>query len=149
MPKNSCIMQLCAESGKSALPICNYSQILYQFLTFTQNLKRSRIIPNSLEFRRIFNAIRSKLIIFANCRPWYIFHTSIRSCNSSVICGKRNQFILLIKGKDTAYCLLFVTDCRPYFKLTFFIISPIPPQILSAVLNGSQKILQIRQVVQK
>ena len=26
---------------KSALPICNYSQILYQFLTFTQNLKRS------------------------------------------------------------------------------------------------------------
>ena len=30
------------ESGKSALPICNYSQILYQFLAFTQNLKRSR-----------------------------------------------------------------------------------------------------------
>ena len=41
MPKNSCIMQIRAESGKSALPICNYSQILYQFLTFTQNLKRS------------------------------------------------------------------------------------------------------------
>ena len=36
-------MQIWAESGKSALPICNYSQILYQFLTFTQNLKRSRI----------------------------------------------------------------------------------------------------------
>ena len=35
-------MQIWAESGKSALPICNYSQILYQFLTFTQNLKRSR-----------------------------------------------------------------------------------------------------------
>ena len=34
-------MQIRAESGKSALPICNYSQILYQFLTFTQNLKRS------------------------------------------------------------------------------------------------------------
>ena len=41
MPKNYCIMQIWAESGKSALPICNYSQILYQFLTFTQNLKRS------------------------------------------------------------------------------------------------------------
>ena len=41
MPKNSCIMQIWTESGKSALPICNYSQILYQFLTFTQNLKRS------------------------------------------------------------------------------------------------------------
>ena len=37
-------MQIWAEFGKSALPICNYSQILYQFLTFTQNLKRSRII---------------------------------------------------------------------------------------------------------
>ena len=36
-------MQIWAESGKSALPICNYSQILYQFLTFTQNLKRSRM----------------------------------------------------------------------------------------------------------
>ena len=35
-------MQIWAESGKSALPICNYSQILYQFLTLTQNLKRSR-----------------------------------------------------------------------------------------------------------
>ena len=42
MPKNYCIMQIWAESRKSALPICNYSQILYQFLTFTQNLKRSR-----------------------------------------------------------------------------------------------------------
>ena len=40
-------MQIWAESGKSALPICNYSQILYQFLTFTQNLKRSREIENS------------------------------------------------------------------------------------------------------
>lgn len=34
-------MQIWAETGKSALPIRNYSQILYQFLTFTQNLKRS------------------------------------------------------------------------------------------------------------
>lgn len=48
MPKNYCIMQIWAESGKSALPICNYSQILYQFLTFTQNLKRS------LEIKDIF-----------------------------------------------------------------------------------------------
>ena len=38
-------MQIWAESGKSALPICNYSQILYQFLTFTQNLKRSQRNP--------------------------------------------------------------------------------------------------------
>ena len=37
-------MQIWAEPEKSALPICNYSQILYQFLTFTQNLKRSLVI---------------------------------------------------------------------------------------------------------
>lgn len=37
-------MQIWAEPRKSALPICNYSQILYQFLTFTQNLKRSHLI---------------------------------------------------------------------------------------------------------
>ena len=41
-------MQIWAESGKSALPICNYSQILYQFLTFTQNLKRSQIVGQTL-----------------------------------------------------------------------------------------------------
>ena len=34
-------MQIWAEPEKLALPICNYSQILYQFLMFTQNLKRS------------------------------------------------------------------------------------------------------------
>ena len=39
-------MQIWAEPEKAALPICNYSQILYQFLTFTQNLKRSqRVVP--------------------------------------------------------------------------------------------------------
>ena len=60
MPKNYCIMQIWAESGKSALPICNYSQILYQFLTFTQNLKRS---PNKssyivyIKFFKYFNQL--------------------------------------------------------------------------------------------
>ena len=42
MPKNSCIMQIRAEPEKSALSICNYSQILYQFFKFTQNLKQSQ-----------------------------------------------------------------------------------------------------------
>ena len=44
-------MQIWAESGKSALPICNYSQILYQFLTFTQNLKRSHSFRHSLFYK--------------------------------------------------------------------------------------------------
>ena len=34
-------MQIRAEPEKSALSICNYSQILYQFFKFTQNLKQS------------------------------------------------------------------------------------------------------------
>ena len=42
-------MQIWAESGKSALPICNYSQILYRFLAFTQNLKRSPANQCNLE----------------------------------------------------------------------------------------------------
>ena len=45
-------MQIRAEPEKTALPICNYSQILYQFLTFTQNLKRSQILQTC------FNQIR-------------------------------------------------------------------------------------------
>ena len=47
-------MQIWAESGKSALPICNYSQILYQFLTFTQNLKRSPINTNTQNINALF-----------------------------------------------------------------------------------------------
>ena len=48
-------MQIWAESGKSALPICNYSQILYQFLTFTQNLKRSLWLLDFLRFLLLMN----------------------------------------------------------------------------------------------
>ena len=49
-------MQIWAESGKSALPICNYSQILYQFLTFTQNLKWSQSIIHSLIIKNFGNS---------------------------------------------------------------------------------------------
>ena len=50
-------MQIWAESGKSALPICNYSQILYQFLTFTQNLKRSQNFLSDYISRKFFNRV--------------------------------------------------------------------------------------------
>ena len=43
-------MQIWAETGKSALPIHNYSQILYQFLTFTQNLKWSLAIDDYFDY---------------------------------------------------------------------------------------------------
>ena len=60
-------MQIWAEPRKSALPICNYSQILYQFLTFTQNLKRShRLQVHALAYN-IFNWFR-RLALSANMR---------------------------------------------------------------------------------
>ena len=55
-------MQIWAESGKSALPICNYSQILYQFLTFTQNLKRSHVHSKDI----VLMVIMDRSVIFLN-----------------------------------------------------------------------------------
>ena len=56
-------MQIWAESGKSALPICNYSQILYQFLTFTQNLKRSR---ETIDLISLSNQLESEFLNIVN-----------------------------------------------------------------------------------
>jgi len=58
-------MQIWAEPEKAALPICNYSQNLYQFLTFTQNLKRSRDIYEKNYFYCFFNT---------NYIDYYIFY---------------------------------------------------------------------------
>ena len=69
-------MQIWAESGKSALPICNYSQILYQFLTFTQNLKRS-------------------LVIYANDSDPFIINC--QKCNSSVILDNPDDIVYLYR----------------------------------------------------
>lgn len=44
MRENPCIIQTRAEPENPALPICNYSYILYRFLEFTQNLKQSQFI---------------------------------------------------------------------------------------------------------
>ena len=70
-------MQIWAESGKSALPICNYSQILYQFLTFTQNLKRSPIV------------------IYANDSDPFIINC--QKCNSSVILDNPDDIVYLYR----------------------------------------------------
>ena len=59
-------MQIRAESGKSALPICNYSQILYQFLTFTQNLKRSQF-PAHISFKKLS-------LFHGNVRGYHFVH---------------------------------------------------------------------------
>ena len=56
-------MQIWAESGKSALPICNYSQILYQFLTFTQNLKRSPTLQNLVHQTAFMNLTGGNLVM--------------------------------------------------------------------------------------
>ena len=67
-------MQIWAESGKSALPICNYSQILYQFLTFTQNLKRSHRIENKHTFPSM--QIFFYICEYLNITPQDFFNTS-------------------------------------------------------------------------
>lgn len=83
-------MQIWAESGKSALPICNYSQILYQFLTFTQNLKRSpailfyvQIFNIPLHFRRLpYYALPAKCPSYFHCR---IVHQTTNCSTNCVI----------------------------------------------------------------
>ena len=66
-------MQIWAGSEKSALPICNYSQILYQFLTFTQNLKRSR--NDCSLFVAVIGFAMAQLII-----PAYIYNMCFWQC---------------------------------------------------------------------
>ena len=80
-------MQIWAESGKSALPICNYSQILYQFLTFTQNLKRSLI-----RFRFHLDPYdRNTLFLFCGKRTYRIKGLLL----------EEDGFLLLYKRLDT------------------------------------------------
>ena len=87
MPKNSCIMQIWAESGKSALPICNYSQILYQFLTFTQNLKRSRNDGTSAPVQIANYSGDSWTLTFTGVKVGvrYHFHYELYSVGSSQV----------------------------------------------------------------
>ena len=81
-------MQIWAESGKSALPICNYSQILYQFLTFTQNLKRSlfdsRIIINStakfyisISYQKDLLSIDTRIFTPSDCTIFFLFEVHV------------------------------------------------------------------------
>ena len=67
-------MQIWAESGKSALPICNYSQILYQFLTFTQNLKRSL---NIIGYYNEKSYRQNMIFLFAKLTKEIIFVSTI------------------------------------------------------------------------
>ena len=75
-------MQIWAESGKSALPICNYSQILYQFLTFTQNLKRSRWLQRFFCIVSDYSILFSAFTFFLNCfhLPFCNERKQIRKC---------------------------------------------------------------------
>ena len=93
MPKNYCIMQIWAESGKSALPICNYSQILYQFLTFTQNLKRSpydfifyhRRPLYCLIYRDFSTGFRRRLIRFRSPFPLTAVYSAAGASDSEAV----------------------------------------------------------------
>ena len=73
-------MQIWAETVKSALPIHNYSQILYQFLTFTQNLKWSRNIPTFITLFKAGKVISYRICV-NGCR--YIYLKYITNINGN------------------------------------------------------------------
>ena len=92
-------MQIWAGSEKSALPICNYSQILYQFLTFTQNLKRSQnflhntkpevyLFEDTLPAFLFYHLLNNRLLFIPvparllRSAQWYRNHTLIHSHTS-------------------------------------------------------------------
>ena len=150
MPKNYCIMQIWAESGKSALPICNYSQILYQFLTFTQNLKRSRLVNSNLSISFYlliipYNSIRDTKILQTippqnryNFKPSYLKKLFLLSSSSRIFC-----FITLVSVSDcfsrsfVALCIASIFACNAFltswtvFSLTSSFRLPISPDIAS------------------
>ena len=86
-------MQIWAESGKSALPICNYSQILYQFLTFTQNLKRSRFFTRF----HISSALKAANAYKRKGTPV----TEIFQYMFLLIFSNRSMYMSLLTGKNT------------------------------------------------
>ena len=103
MPKNYCIMQIWAESGKSALPICNYSQILYQFLTFTQNLKRSRQSTPATKLLRRRKKLKKSNSIRAS--PSLCTYTAVRDF----------YFHFKLYGTDRAYFIASIISLIPTF----------------------------------
>ena len=61
------------------LPICNYSQILYQFLTFTQNLKQSRIVGYYLFDSAIFNNYNTNSIDYHDYMENFVINNFINA----------------------------------------------------------------------
>ena len=111
-------MQIWAEPEKAALPICNYSQILYQFLTFTQNLKRSPICLQPSLICLMVLSICGKENTMKQNNPCYLFGMYEPDTNSVIInainhtysdtpltisCEKCNSSVLLDTPDDIAY----------------------------------------------
>ena len=123
MPKNSCIMQIWAEPEKSALPICNYSQILYQFLTFTQNLKRSHI--NGYAIKRINpisdGKINVKPIIFFFLLLFFICGVSSLLSPFIITLSFLNRIYFLVYMYVIAYHTYYQLPLLPCYIVTFCI----------------------------
>ena len=121
---------------------CNYSQILYQFLTFTQNLKRS------LLFRLFsFFLLRCNFVAWVNCHA----HADQRA--TSEILVSLHQFLAACveaschTGKCTEWpifmCFHFV--CSPYLLSVFWAI-PRFPFYSPAVLPFYYRVLPLRSL---
>ena len=135
-------MQIWAETGKSALPIHNYSQILYQFLTFTQNLKRSPRIaflqlysPPSVSFPTMTATTGLSLLLFRISFNRFVTlfsasvnRLSISPVTSSLDLSERSSYCNLFSAVSTSdtTCVYTMSTTSCAFAFGFLIASQQP-----------------------
>ena len=113
-------MQIWAETGKSALPIHNYSQILYQFLTFTQNLKRPRRLFGVSPYKSHSNlSDTNNAIFFVQDKKT---HSSFAFCESIKLCIISDNFFAALVPADSH--AIANSSVNSFFNLYDFEIYP-------------------------
>ena len=101
MQKNRCIMQVRAETEKSALPFRNYLHILYQIFEFTQNLKRSQGYWKKLAAGSTFESINSdtvynaEIIVPPNIEESQLIGSYFLTLDSLITLHQRKAFFTL------------------------------------------------------
>ena len=154
MPKNYCIMQIWAESGKSALPICNYSQILYQFLTFTQNLKRSRSMRETRPTTVGWATSKKGSISFWVACPthvkgifWKVTNITNRE-NRRMTLATQRFFKSIIWGSCSWLFSSSEAHLKPHPKFAIYFDNSTQPQKMIKPKGGSTKDIRIAAVMQ-
>ena len=111
---------------KIGLPICNYSQILYQFLTFTQNLKRSLFWTSGVHFIFVINytsrtSTISRIPTFRTSSKAVFSQTQHTvPCRSRLLLFSRLSIHSSFAYSPYAVGLLIVTSCIPLYPTALF-----------------------------